>query len=73
MSDNKHYSTTENIHEEPPPSHRDSSPETQHDSSTDVAPTRKMRKRLENKPPPDVQNSPETASGAEVASKVNQC
>lgn len=58
--------------EAPPASHSDSSHDVQSDGSADVAPTRKTRKRPENKPPPEVQESPETASVAENASKVNQ-
>lgn len=78
MSDNEHpvADVPENVPKEPPPSpppsHGDSSQDTQSDSSTDVAPTRKTRKRPENKPPPEVQESPKTASVAGDASKVNQ-
>lgn len=76
MTDNEHPATDllEKIPKEPQPSptHGDSSPDTLSDTSADVAPTRKTRKRPENKPPPEVQKSPETASGAENASKVNQ-
>lgn len=79
MSDNEHPATDlqENMEghvpkEPPPASHSDSSHDTQSDSSADVTPTRKTRKRPENKPPPEVQERPETASEAENASKVNR-
>lgn len=79
MSDSEHPATDlqENVEghvpkEPPPASHSDSSHDAQSDSSADVAPTRKTRKRPENKPPPEVQERPETASEAENASKVNR-
>ncbi|XP_053504507.1 protein FAM114A2 isoform X1 [Ictalurus furcatus] len=78
MSDSEHPATDlqENVEghvpkEPPPASHSDSSHDAQSDSSADVAPTRKTRKRPENKPPPEVQERPETASEAENASKAS--
>lgn len=47
------------------------SAETQRDSSTDVAPTRKTRRRPEHKPPPEEQKSPETQKPAESASDAS--
>ncbi|MCI4386343.1 hypothetical protein PGIGA_G00061360 [Pangasianodon gigas] len=78
MSDSEHPATDlqENMEshapkEPPPPSHGDSSHDAQSDSSAEVASTQKTRKRPENKPPPEVQQSPETASVAENASKAS--
>lgn len=49
------------------PAQDEPSAETQSDSSTDVAPTRKTRRRPEHKPPPEEQKSPETQKPAERA------
>ncbi|KTF88366.1 hypothetical protein cypCar_00011999, partial [Cyprinus carpio] len=57
---------------EPSSSTRDEpSAETQSDSSTDVAPTRKTRRRPEHKPPPEEQKTPETQKPAESASDAS--
>lgn len=80
MSDSEHPATDQqetvegHVPKEPPSrsSHGDSSHDMQSDRSADVAPTQKTRKRPENKPPPEVQESPETDSVAENESKVNQ-
>ncbi len=54
------------------PTQDEPSAETQSDSSTDVAPTRKTRRRPEHKPPPEEQKSPETQKPAERATDVSQ-
>ncbi|XP_027033149.2 protein FAM114A2 [Tachysurus fulvidraco] len=82
MSDSEHSDadpqeqTKGHVSKEPPspppsPSHSESSHDVQSDSSADIAPTRKTRKRPENKPPPEVQESPGTASVTENASKAS--
>ncbi|KAI5620201.1 protein FAM114A2, partial [Silurus asotus] len=49
----------------------DSFYDAQSDSSADVAPTRKTRKRPENKPPPELLESPTSAGVAENVSKAS--
>ncbi|KAI5096860.1 protein FAM114A2, partial [Silurus meridionalis] len=49
----------------------DSFYDAQSDSSADVAPTRKTRKRPENKPPPELLESPKSAGVAENVSKAS--
>ncbi|XP_060792428.1 protein FAM114A2 [Neoarius graeffei] len=78
MSDSEHPATDQqetvegHVPKEPPSrsSHGDSSHDMQSDRSADVAPTQKTRKRPENKPPPEVQESPETERVAENESKT---
>uniref|UniRef100_A0A3B1K9S7 Family with sequence similarity 114 member A2 n=2 Tax=Astyanax mexicanus TaxID=7994 RepID=A0A3B1K9S7_ASTMX len=54
--------------EQSPASQDDSSPDSNSDSFADVAPTRKTRRRPENKPPP--QETPETAVTSENAAQT---
>ncbi|KAF4098295.1 protein FAM114A2 [Onychostoma macrolepis] len=75
MSDNESSTsdqTEKSMDQEPKepssPARDEPSAETQNDSSTDVAPTRKTRKRPEHKPPPVEEKSPETQKPAERAS-----
>ncbi|XP_043077981.1 protein FAM114A2 isoform X2 [Puntigrus tetrazona] len=75
MSDNESSTsdqTEKSMDQEPKnpssPTRDEPSPETQSDSSTDVAPTRKTRRRPEHKPPPEEQKNPETQKLAERAS-----
>ncbi|XP_076836689.1 protein FAM114A2 [Brachyhypopomus gauderio] len=51
------------------PSQGDSSPDTESDNSTDIAPTRKTRRRPERQPSPEVHEAAESPSPAEDASK----
>ncbi|XP_016374158.1 protein FAM114A2-like [Sinocyclocheilus rhinocerous] len=74
MSDNESSTsdqTEKSMDQEPKepstPTGDEPSAETQSDSSTDVAPTRKTRRRPEHKPPPEEQKSPETQKPAERA------
>lgn len=78
MSDNESSTsdqTEKSVDQEPTepssPTRDEPSAETQSDSSTDVAPTRKTRRRPEHKPPPEEQKTPETQKPAESASDVS--
>ncbi|XP_030649052.1 protein FAM114A2 [Chanos chanos] len=55
--------------EQPSPTLSDSPPETPSDNSTDVAPSRKTRKRPENKTPVESQDSSETPKPSEESPK----
>lgn len=74
MSDNESSASdqTENSvdQESSSPDREDPSSDNQIDSSTDVAPVRKTRKRPEQKPPPEDQKTPATPPPAETAPKV---
>lgn len=74
MSDNESSTSDQietSVDQEPKepssPTRDEPSAETQSDSSTDVAPARKTRRRPEHKPPPEEQQSPETQKPAERA------
>uniref|UniRef100_A0A8C1Q024 Family with sequence similarity 114 member A2 n=1 Tax=Cyprinus carpio TaxID=7962 RepID=A0A8C1Q024_CYPCA len=78
MSDNESSTsdqTEKSVDQEPTepssPTRDEPSAETQSDSSTDVAPTRKTRRRPEHKPPPEEQKTPETQKPAESASDAS--
>ncbi|XP_016391964.1 protein FAM114A2-like isoform X2 [Sinocyclocheilus rhinocerous] len=78
MSDNESSTsdqTEKSVDQEPKepssPTRDEPSAETQSDSSTDVAPTRKTRRRPEHKPPPEEQKTPETQKPAESASDAS--
>uniref|UniRef100_A0A671RPI8 Protein FAM114A2-like n=1 Tax=Sinocyclocheilus anshuiensis TaxID=1608454 RepID=A0A671RPI8_9TELE len=78
MSDNESSTsdqTEKSVDQEPKepssPTRDEPSAETQSDSSTDVAPTRKTRRRPEHKPPPEEQKTPETQKPAESASEAS--
>ncbi|RXN10680.1 protein FAM114A2 [Labeo rohita] len=53
------------------PTQDEPSGETQTDSSTDVAPTRKTRRRPEHKPPPEEQKTPEAQKPAQSAPETS--
>ncbi|KAI2651093.1 Protein FAM114A2 [Labeo rohita] len=72
MSDNESSTsdkTEKSMNQEPKepssPTQDEPSGETQTDSSTDVAPTRKTRRRPEHKPPPEEQKTPEAQKPAQ--------
>ncbi|XP_051533653.1 protein FAM114A2 isoform X2 [Myxocyprinus asiaticus] len=76
MSDNESSAsdqTEKSMDQEPKeplsPTHDEPSADTQRDSSTDVAPTRKTRRRPDHKPPPEDQKIPETPKPAENDAK----
>uniref|UniRef100_A0A8C2CCE9 Family with sequence similarity 114 member A2 n=1 Tax=Cyprinus carpio TaxID=7962 RepID=A0A8C2CCE9_CYPCA len=78
MSDNESSTsdqTEKSVDQEPTepssPTRDEPSAETPSDSSTDVAPTRKTRRRPEHKPPPEEQKTPETQKPAESASDAS--
>ncbi|KAI7795708.1 putative protein FAM114A2-like [Triplophysa rosa] len=72
MSDNESSAsdqTEKSMDQESSSPDRDDPPsDSQIDSSTDVAPVRKTRRRPEHKPPPEDQKTPETPPQAETAS-----
>ncbi|XP_050949884.1 protein FAM114A2 [Labeo rohita] len=78
MSDNESSTsdkTEKSMNQEPKepssPTQDEPSGETQTDSSTDVAPTRKTRRRPEHKPPPEEQKTPEAQKPAQSAPETS--